>query len=403
MKPKKNDIPTRRRSLSKGPLSDLKVIELAAIGPIPMAAMMLADMGAQVVRVDRVRSAGSLPGVQEGFENRGRRSICVDLKSPAGVAVVRKMLETADVLLEGFRPGVLEKLGLGPEVCLATNPRLIVGRMTGWGQQGPLSKVAGHDLNYIAITGALHAMGRKHQSPSPPLNLVGDYGGGAMMLLVGVLASLHERTRSRAGQVVDAAMTDGVAALMSPIYSLMFRGLWSDERGANLLDGGAPFYDVYECSDARFIALGAIEPQFWSLLLQKLGGDPASWPGQLDKSRWPELRQKLTSTFKKKARDEWCALLEGTDVCFAPVLTLMEAANHPHNRARGTFVDFNGMKIPAPAPRFSRTPSEIALGIPKDGEHTLEILAQVGFSPEQVQQLLKSRAVAAAGGGCKDA
>lgn len=376
-----------------GALSGVNVIELSAIGPVPFAAMMMADMDASIVRVDRVRQDGSEDDALSGFEHRGRMSIAIDLKNPQGVETLLRLIDGADVLLEGFRPGVMEKLGLGPELCLARNPRLVYGRMTGWGQHGPLAQAAGHDLNFIALSGALHAMGRADRPPSPPLNLVGDYGGGAMMLLVGVLAALNERHQSGKGQVIDAAMSDGAALLMSPFYSLFAQNKWQDRREANFLDGAAPFYGVYQCADARYISIGAIEPQFYRLLLQKCGINLPAGVDQLDQDSWPALRRQFEEVIAGRSRDEWCALLEGSDVCFAPVLSLAEAPQHVHNRARGTFLGTAGVGQPAPAPRFSRTPSMASASIAKVGEHARAILSKAGFSADEIAHAISAGGV----------
>lgn len=373
-----------------GPLAGLKVVELAAIGPVPFAGMMLSDMGARVTRVDRIPAPGGGPSFYSTFDHRGRESIALDLKKPAAVETTLRLIEQADVLLEGFRPGVTEKLGLGPDVCLARNPALVYSRMTGWGQTGPLSRAAGHDLNYIALTGALHAMGSPDRPPTPPLNLVGDYGGGAMMLLVGVLAALVERQRSGKGQVIDAAMTDGAAMLMSIFYAMRAQGSWSDPRASNQLDGGAHYYSVYECADGQFVSIGSLEPQFYRLLLQKCGleDDPA-FRAQLDARQWPQLRERLAAVFRQRTRDEWCALMEGTDVCFAPVLSMSEAPQHPHNRARGTFIEVDGKMQVAPSPRFSRTPSEVARAVPKEGADSISVLASAGFDDAEIRRLIE--------------
>ena len=351
----------------KGALAGLAVIEVAAIGPVPFAEMMLADMGASVTRIDRIPASADDDGGMAGVENRGRTSIALDLKQPQAVDATLRLVEGADVLLEGFRPGVMEKLGLGPEVCLARNARLVYGRMTGWGQTGPLARAAGHDINYIALTGALHAMGSADRPPTPPLNLVGDYGGGAMMLLVGVLAALQSRQHSGQGQVIDAAMSDGSAMLMAPFYSMFAQDEWRDVRESNFLDGGAHYYGAYECADGRFVAIGSIEPQFYRLLLDKCGIDGPEFRNPGDRTTWARLREKLEQVFKTRSRAEWCELMEGTDVCFAPVLSLAEAPQHPHNRARGTFVEINGAMHPAPAPRFCHTPSRVSADIPRIG------------------------------------
>ena len=338
-----------------GPLEGLKVVELAGIGPGPFCAMMLADLGAKVIRIQR-------PGAQPDpadVTTRGRDTITLDLRDPEAVERVLGFVDRSDVLIEGFRPGVMERLGLGPERCLERNESLIYGRMTGWGQYGPLAKAAGHDLNYIALSGALHAMGRPADPPAPPLNLVGDFGGGAMLLAVGLLAALFERNISGRGQVIDAAMTDGSALLATMFYGLKGAGHWTNQRGENLLDGGAYFYDTYACADGKYVAIGAIEPQFHAELLRRCGLEDEAFDDQMDRARWPLLKMRLADVFRIHARDEWCAILEGTDVCFAPVLDWDEAPEHPHNRARETFVSVDGIVQPAPAPRFSRTPPAV--------------------------------------------
>ncbi|EHR52140.1 putative acyl-CoA transferase/carnitine dehydratase [Saccharomonospora marina XMU15] len=345
-----------------GPLTGIRVVELAGIGPGPHAAMILADLGADVVRVER-------PGGEDGGAMlRGRRSVAADLKTPEGHALALRLAEKADVLLEGFRPGVAERLGLGPADCHAVNPRLIYGRMTGWGQHGPLSQRAGHDINYISLTGVLHAIGRRDERPVPPLNLVGDFGGGSMFLLVGVLSALWERQRSGQGQVVDAAMVDGASVLAQMMWSMRGQGTWTDERGGNLLDGGAPFYDTYECADGRYVAVGAIEPQFYAQLLAGLGLDPADLPGQLEQDRWPQLRSRLAEAFGAQPREHWEQVFAATDACVTPVLTFAEAADHPNLAARGTIVELDGVAQPAPAPRFSRTAA--ATPTPPPGEQS---------------------------------
>ena len=348
-----------------GALNGLKVLEIAAIGPAPFCAMMLSDMGADVVRVDRRVDAGLGFSMAPQFDvmGRGRRSIALDLKSPADLSVVRQLIGAADVLIEGFRPGVMERLGLGPDECLALQPRLVIGRMTGWGQDGPLAHAAGHDLNYIALTGALAAIGPSDH-PLPPLNLVGDFGGGGMLLAVGILASVIEAGRSGKGQVVDAGMVDGAALLMASTYGMRAAGLWSDLRQNNALDGAAPWYSAYRTADGGFVTIAAIEPKFYAELLARLELDPATLPAQHERKRWPELRQAFADTFARHTRAEWVARLEGTDVCFAPVLGMDEAAAHPHNAGRGTLVEQDGVVQPAPAPRFSRTPSALRGGSP---------------------------------------
>lgn len=374
-----------------GPLAGIKVVEMAGIGPGPFCAMMLSDMGAEVIRVDRLAHKGS--GHRANVLNRGRRSIAVDLKNPNGVAAVQQLIDGADVVIEGFRPGVMERLGLGPETCLARNPRLIFGRMTGWGQSGPLAPAAGHDINYISIGGALGAMGYSDRPPAPPLNLVGDFGGGAMYLLAGVLAALVERGTSGQGQVIDAAMTDGTASLLSPFYGMMAMGMWTKERMDNRLDGGAHYYGSYACSDGKFISIGSIEPQFYALLLELCEIDDPEFAKQNDKQHWASLRGKLEALFVTQTRDHWCALLEGTDVCFAPVLDLQEAPQHPHNLARQSFVEIDGVTQPAPAPRFSRTPTTVQAPAAMAGEHSEEILNDWGFAPDEILALQQSGAI----------
>jgi alpha-methylacyl-CoA racemase len=339
-----------------GPLLGLRVVEFAAIGPVPFAAMLLADMGADVVRVTR---PGAAALDKRDIVERGRRVAVLDLKAPAALESALDLIEHADALLEGFRPGVMERLGLGPDVALARNPRLIYGRMTGWGQTGPLAAAAGHDIDYIALTGALHAIGEAGRAPVPPLNLLGDFGGGALYLIVGVLAALLEAQRSGRGQVVDAAIVDGAASLLTFIYAAIARGAWRDERGSNLLDGGAPFYTTYRCADGEYIAVGALEPQFHEVLIARLGLDQEAFKDRLNPESWPRLRQILQQTFAQRTRREWRDLLEGTDACFAPVLALGEAAAHPHMAARKVFNAIDGVACPAPAPRFSRTPSTL--------------------------------------------
>lgn len=361
--------------MATGPLSGMKIVEFAGIGPGPFCGMLLSDMGADVVRID----APGRGGTADPVTGRGRRSVALNLKDAADLETCLKLIEQADGLIEGFRPGVMERLGLGPDVALGRNPKLVYGRMTGWGQTGPLALAAGHDINYIALTGALHAMGRKDDSPAPPLNLVGDYGGGALYLAMGLLAGVIQARQTGRGQVVDVAMTDGAASLMSMFYGMKAMGVWSGERDANLLDGGAHFYDTYACKDGGWVALGSIEPQFYGLLLEKAGLSDPDFQSQMDRSLWPSLSEKLAAVIATRTRAEWCALMEGTDVCFAPVLSMEEAPAHPHNAARETFVTFAGVTQPAPAPRFSQTPSAIQRKAPKPGEHTAEVLADWGL------------------------
>lgn len=377
-----------------GPLSDLKVVELGGIGPAPFAAMMLSDLGAEVVRVDRPsqQELGAHQRHEQDLLLRGRRSIAVDLKSKAGAEVALRLADRADVLIDPFRPGVAERLGVGPETALTRNPRLIYGRMTGWGHTGPLAGAAGHDLNYVALAGPLAAMGRRGTPPPPALNLVGDFGGGGMLLAFGILAAVAERTHSGAGQVIDAAMLDGTATLFTSIVGFHNMGAWTSERESNLLDGGAPYYDSYETSDGGYVTVGSIEPQFYALLLEHLALEPADWP-QDDRSRWPALRERLRTTFLSETRDHWCTIFEGTDVCFAPVLSLKEARKHPQVRARGIYVEHDGMVQPAPSPRFSRTPGAIQSPPCVPGEHSEAVLADWGFDSRERERLLADGAV----------
>jgi len=379
-----------------GPLSGYKVIEIAGIGPGPFAAMMLSDMGADVVRVDRAQnvSGGNPDSPPADVMARGRRSLGVDLKHPDGVEAVLRLVEHADVLIEGFRPGVAERLGIGPDDCLGRNPKLVYGRMTGWGQEGPYAHAAGHDINYISLAGVLHAIGRKDEAPVPPLNLVGDFGGGGMLLAYGVVCALLEAQRSGEGQVVDAAMVDGSAVLSAFVHGLMAMGVWTDQRGSNLLDTGAHFYDVYETADGEHVSIGSIEHQFYAELLRLTGLDEEEGlPHQMDRNQWPAMKERLREVFRSKTRDEWCELMEGTDVCFAPVLSLTEAPQHPHNRHRQTFVEVNGVVQPAPAPRFSRTGAEIQRPPAHAGQHTDELLAEFGFAADDIAKLREAGAV----------
>ena len=372
-----------------GPLEGIKVIEMAGIGPGPMCAMLLADLGAEVVRIDRVQSAGlGLPRDPRGdLLNRGRRSVAVDLKATTGVDVVLRMVERADALIEGFRPGVMERLGVGPAPCFERNPKLVYGRMTGWGQHGPLAHAAGHDINYIALTGALNAIGREGEPPLHPLNLVGDFGGGALYLAMGVLAGVIEAQRSGQGQVIDCAMIDGAASLMTLFYGMKHMNRWNDQRGTNAIDGGSHFYNVYETLDGKFVAIGSIEPKFYAELLEKIGLDAAALPAQQDPTSWRAMTQRFTEIFRSKTRDEWCRIMEGSDVCFAPVLDLDESLRHPHNQARGTFVSVNGVAQPGPAPRFSRTPCAIGKPPSVPGEDSLSVLSDWGFSDAALETL----------------
>jgi len=375
-----------------GPLEGVKILEVGGIGPGPFCGMMLSDMGADIVRIER-KGGLALTDPKYDLLTRNRRSVFVDLRKPEGVATALKMVEQVDALQEGFRPGVMEKLGLGPDVCLKRNPKLVYGRMTGFGQDGPLAKAAGHDINYISMSGALHSIGRKGQKPVPPLNLLGDFGGGGMMLAFGMVCALFETQRSGKGQVVDAAMIDGSAALMGIIYGLKAAGLWADCCGVNLLDTGAHFYDTYETADGKFISIGSIEPQFYALLLEKAEIDDPEFQEQLDFTKWPSLKTKLEILFKTKSRDEWCAIMEGTDICFAPVLSLEEAPLHPHNRERNTFVEVEGVVQPAPAPRFSRTRPELKGAPPTPGQDTQSVLEDFGLTPGEIEALKQSEAI----------
>lgn len=367
-----------------GPLQGLRILELAAIGPVPFAGALLADLGADVVRLDRLPVPGREPDPPPRFDfyNRNKRSVALDLKKPEGVQTAQKLVRRADVLLEGFRPGVTERLGLGPETCLAANPRLVYARMTGWGQQGPLAQEAGHDINYLAITGALACLGDPRLPPPPPLNLVADLGGGAMYLAVGVLAAAMAARSDGKGQVLDVAMVDGVANLMSAFQAFRQQGTWTANRGENIVDGGAPFYGTYETRDGCYVAVGAIEPQFYSALLEVMGLDPSGLSGQNDRPAWPALRERFAAVFRTRTRDEWAARAAGRDACLAPVLTIEEAPLHPHMAARGVFSDFDGVRHPTPAPRFGRTPAALCRGAPAAGEHQDEVLRDWGAAPQ---------------------
>jgi alpha-methylacyl-CoA racemase len=374
-----------------GALNGLRVVEMAGIGPGPFAAMMLADMGADVIRIDR---QSGRTGGRSGADPlaRGRLSAGIDLKNPEGIEAVLRLIESADVLIEGFRPGVMERLGLGPDVCLTRNPRLVYGRMTGWGQDGPLASTAGHDIDYIAISGVLGSIGRTGEIPTPPLNLVGDFGGGALFLAFGVLCGVFEAQRSGQGQVIDAAMVDGASLLMTMIWALKSSGGWR-ERGSNILDTGAPFYDVYETADGKHLALGAIEPQFYAEFLARTGLDQEDLPKQGDPAGRAVLHDRFTALFRTKTRDEWAAIFDGSDACVAPVLPMSEAAAHPHLVARGTIVDYDGVAQPAPSPRFSRTPGSIQRPPAAPGEHTVEVLTDWGFPAADIDRLRASGAV----------
>lgn len=375
-----------------GPLNGFKIIELAGIGPGPFCGMMLADMGAEVIRVERIAAAQATEAPKDVL-TRNRRSIAVDLKNPKGVETVLRLVEGADGLIEGFRPGVTERLGLGPEQCQARNPRLVYGRMTGWGQEGPMAQAAGHDINYISLAGALHAIGRPGERPVPPLNLVGDFGGGGMLLAYGMVCGLLEVTKSNEGQVIDAAMVDGTAALMAMFYSMSASGAFDTQRGTNLLDGGAHFYDTYETADGEHVSIGSIEPQFYALLMEKAGLDAEYFQPQMNKGRWGELKAKLTEVFLTKTQAEWCDIMEGSDVCFAPVLNLIDAATHPHNVARNSYQEVAGVLQQAPAPRFSRTPAAAIQAPRVPGEDSATVLADFGLTATEVAQLTEQGVV----------
>jgi alpha-methylacyl-CoA racemase len=376
-----------------GPLSGVRVIEIASLAPAPFGCMILADLGADVLRVDRAERCGPQAPVPVDPLSRGRRSIGLNLKDPAAIDLLLRLTDEADVLVEGFRPGVAERLGFGPHACGQRNPRLIFARMTGWGQDGPLAATAGHDIDYIAISGALSMVGRAGQSPVPPVNLLGDFGGGGMLLALGILAALVERAGSGRGQVVDAAMVDGSALLTSFVYGLRAAGSWQDTRGVNLLDGGAPFYDTYATADGEYMAVGALEPQFYAALLHGLGLTDAGLPGQHDRAGWPVLRQRFAATFSGRTRAEWEDVFAGTDACVSPVLSLAEAPAHPHARARDAFVEVNGVTQPAPAPRFGRTAPGQPLAPPRPGTDTDEVLAGLGLSAAEVSGLRARGAV----------
>jgi alpha-methylacyl-CoA racemase len=375
-----------------GPLNGYTVLELAGIGPAPMGGMILADMGAEVIRIDR---AGSAPGLHmKDVSTRGKKSVALNLKDPAGLDTLLRMVENADVIIDPFRPGVCEKLGIGPEVCMQRNPKIIFARMTGWGQEGPLAQAAGHDINYISITGALYAMGRKGEKPVPPLNLVGDMGGGGMLLVNGILAALLETANSGKGQVIDAAMVDGAAQLMWMFHGFEAMGMWNArERESNLLDGAAHFYDTYECADGEYISIGSIEPQFYALLKDKAGLSEEEFGDQNNAAQWPEMKAKITEVFKQKTQAQWCELMEGSDVCFAPVLNFVDAPSHPANVARNTYVEVDGVTQPAPAPRFSRTPSEVRNSGSAAGADTESVLTAMGFAEQELDDLKTSGAI----------
>jgi len=380
-----------------GPLNGIRIIELAGIGPGPFAAMMLADMGADVIRVDRAShvSGGDPAAPPADILNRGRRSIGLDLKSPEGVETLLRLVESADALLEGFRPGVCERGGYGPDVCLERNPRLVFGRMTGWGQEGPYAPTAGHDINYIALAGVLEHLGRAGEKPTPPINLVGDFGGGGMLMAFGMVCGLLSAKTTGQGQVIDAAMVDGAASLMTMMWAFTHMGIWGPERGTNMLDTAAHYYDTYETSDGRHVSIGSIEPQFYAELLRLTGLEGEALPHQMDKSQWPALKERLAGIFKSKTRDEWCEIMEGSDVCFAPVLSMEEAAVHPHNVQRETFTQVAGLTQPAPSPRFSATPGEIVRPPSHPGQHSGEILREwLGADDTEIEALLAGGGVA---------
>ena len=367
-----------------GPLSGIRIIELAGIGPGPFCGMMLADHGAEVIRVERI--GGRLRATDP--LSRSRKSIAVDMKSPQGVALIRELARTADGLIEGFRPGVTERLGLGPEVLIADNPKLVYGRMTGWGQTGPYAQAAGHDINYIALSGALHTIGRPGMKPTPPVNYLGDFGGGGMMLAFGMVSALLAVRNGGAGQVIDCAMTDGSAVLTGMTWGFKAAGMWKDEAGVNLLDTGAHFYDTFACADGKFISIGSIEPQFYALLRETLGlADDAAFDAQMDPSQWPALKEKLSAIFASKPRDHWCDLMEATDICFAPVLSLADAPDHPHNKARGTYIEVAGVTQPAPAPRYSKTPTDPPRPAPKVGADSDGLLGELGYGTDRIAEL----------------
>jgi len=376
-----------------GPLNGYTVLELGGIGPAPMGGMILADMGAEVIRIDRKGSMD--PRIMKDVSARGKKSIVVNLKSEEGVETFLRLVENADVVIDPYRPGVCEKLGIGPDVCLARNPKLIFARMTGWGQDGPLAQAAGHDINYISLTGALFATGRRGERPVPPLNLVGDMGGGGMLLVNGVLAALLETSQSGKGQVIDVAMVDGAAQLMWMMHGFEAVGAWdASQREANMLDGAAHFYDTYECACGGYVSIGSIEPQFYALLVQHAQLDPELFADQNNQARWPELKAALTEVMKSKTRDAWCEIMEGTDVCFAPVLSFKEAPQHPANVARGVYQEVDGFMQPAPAPRFSRTPSEVAHGAHGIGQDTDSVLASMGFALDEIEALKTKNSIA---------
>jgi alpha-methylacyl-CoA racemase len=379
-----------------GPLAGVKIVELAGIGPGPFAGMLLSDMGADIVRIDRAAQVNPAQFAKPNLEPlyRGRRSIGVDLKNPEGKELVLRLVESADALFEGYRPGVTERLGLGPDDCLARNPKLVYGRMTGWGQEGPMAQAAGHDINYIGLAGALAHFGRAGDKPTPPINLVGDFGGGGMFMAFGLVCGILEAQRSGKGQVIDVAMIDGTATLMTMMWGLKQIGAWKEEHGTNVLDTGAPFYDTYETKDGKYVALGSLEPQFYAELLARTGLDAEELPAQMDATGWDALRTRFTDLFKTKTRAEWDELLLGTDACYAPVLTMSEATNDPHMQARSTIIERDGVPQPAPAPRFSRTAGEVQRSAPWPGQHTDEALGDWGVGDAEIAKLRETGAVA---------
>jgi alpha-methylacyl-CoA racemase len=372
-----------------GPLKGVRIVEFSGIGPGPMCGMLLSDMGADVAVIDRLEPSGlGVPrAAKYDVSRRGRRSVALDLKHPEGIAAALDLVRGADALIEGFRPGTMERLGLGPDVCLKTNAKLVYGRITGWGQDGPLAQSAGHDLNYIALSGALAAIGKKGEAPTIPLNLIGDFGGGGMLLALGMLAAIIEAKTSGQGQVVDAAMAEGAAMLLGPFFGMLAAGVHSLERGSNLLDGGAPFYDVYECKDGGCVSLGPVEGKFQRVMLERLGFDPADFPDMKHRANWPAAREKIAARVRQKTRDEWCAILEGSDACFAPVLDMREAPQHAHFKARGSFVDIDGVTQPAPVPRFSRTQAAAPAAFAGAGTDGRGLLLNWGFEPARIDAL----------------
>jgi len=373
-----------------GPLKDIKVIEMAGIGPAPFCGMILADMGAEVISVERITAAGR--GSSADIASRGKKSIAVDIRKTEGQEIIKKLVESADVLIEGFRPGVMEKNNLGPNELHNINSKLIFGRMTGWGQSGPLANAAGHDINYISLSGVLGAIGKKNSPPPPPLNLIGDFGGGGMLLALGICAALNTVNKEGKGQVIDAAMTEGSALLMSMMYGMLNSGIWTDSRDSNLLDGAAHFYGCYECKDGKFVSIGSIEPQFYSLLREKMNIDEDIFDNQMDKTSWPALRENLETRFKEKTRDEWCEIMEGTDICFAPVLSMSEAIKHKHNVERNSFFELDNVFQPSPAPKFSYSKSEVSHPPVKVGTHTKEIMTSLGLE-DKVSDFLSQQII----------